>query len=163
MTHTAEVSSHRASIVEPAELTKGGMVVSTRRRIQHPLERMRVRGFISLRAAAAGERLYAAWALGVCGAHDAEQSGGCSAWSPTGYRDAQLAALRDFREAKAAIAPGLWDLLVAVCCHERSVRDMIPPGPNGKASGRKVCAMMDLLREALFRLAEWYEIPEYPE
>ena len=161
MTHTAEVSSGRIAVTEPAELTKGGMVVSTRRRLQHPLERMRAKQQISLRQAAAGERLYAAWALGVCGARDADAVG-CSAWTPAGYSDAQLAALEDFRLAKAAIRPGLWDIVVAVCCHEQTVRGMVPPGPNGRASGRKVCELMDLFREGLFRLAEHYSIPELP-
>lgn len=162
MTHTAEVSNGRDSVVEPAELTPGGMVVSTRRRVQHPLERMRAKQQISLRQAAAGERLYAAWALGVVGARDADAVGS-NAWTPAGYSDAQLAALEDFRLAKAAIRPGLWDLLIAVCCHEKTIRGMVPPGRNGKASGRAVCDLMDLFREGLFRLAEHYSIPEFPE
>lgn len=154
---TRATAAARAIVTEPAGITPGGMVVSTRRRVQAPLERMRARGQISMRQAAAGERLYAAWALGVVGARDRDAPG-CSAWSPAGYTDAQLAALQDYRQSCAAMG-GLANVAVLVCCYGMTVRS-VALGATGSGSGHAVTRVADMLRQALTQLAESQGIPD---
>jgi hypothetical protein len=89
----------------------------TRTRVMPQVEVLARRGALSARQARAGSRIYAAWALGICGAHDAEAGGGGTA-DHAGYRDAQLDAATEYRRIRDAVGGRLWSLVFSVCCED---------------------------------------------
>lgn len=88
----------------------------SRARVQSALERYERRGQISARQARAGERIYAAYALGVVGARNGEASGNGS--DPGGYTDAQIVMAQEYRIVRDAVGPRLWSVCFSVCVED---------------------------------------------
>lgn len=88
----------------------------SRARIQSALERYERRGQLTSRQAHAGERIYAAYALGIIGARDGEATG--NGGDPGGYADAQLAMAQEYRIVRDAVGPRLWSVCFAVCVED---------------------------------------------
>jgi hypothetical protein len=89
-----------------------------RTRIKSMIEVLENRGTISARQARAGVRIYQCWALGVCGARNADASGNGS--DPGGYTDAQLDAAREYRMIRDAVGPRLWSITFSVAVEDYS-------------------------------------------
>jgi Domain of unknown function (DUF6456) len=141
-------------VVEPRAMTPAGTVVSEGARVQSALELYRRRRQLSWRQCEAGQRLYRSYALGVIGARNGE--GGSAAWTPSGYADAQLNALHDYRHALAQIPPRMRPLVEQVCCEDQSI-DRI-----GREEALSVTGLMCLLRFCLDTLADWYLLDDQP-
>jgi hypothetical protein len=113
-------------------------------RAQPSLERLAQRGHLSPRQAAAGSRIYSSWALGICGARDAD-AGGCTVHDPGGIRDRQLDAATEYRRLREAIGPRMWPLAFHVCCLDWSPARFA----NELAGGMHKLGAMAVLRVAL--------------
>jgi hypothetical protein len=101
------------------------------------------RGTLTPRQARAGARIYAAWALGICGARDGEASGNGS--DPSGYTDAQMDAAREYRLIRDAVGPRLWPI-----CFATAVEDWSPSRfANERGHGMHKAAAAELLRLSL--------------
>lgn len=107
---------HSVMVVEPLTDQAG----SYGARAQPALERLLRRGRLSMRQAVAGQRVYAAYALGIVGARDGE-AGGCTVHDPGGYRDRQLDAATQYRRLRTAVGLRMWPIVFAVCCEDWSV------------------------------------------
>lgn len=116
----------------------------TRTRVMPQVEVLARRGALTHRQARAGARIYAAWALGICGAHDAEASGGGS-YDAAGYRDAQLDAATEYRRIRDAVGGRLWPICFAVSCEDWSPARWA----NERGQGMHKAGAMELLRLAL--------------
>jgi hypothetical protein len=92
----------------------------TRGRVMPMTEVLRRRGTLSERQSRAGARVYEAWAFGICGARDADASGGGTS-DPGGYRDRQIDAATEYRKAREAVGGRMWPVLFAVVCEEWSI------------------------------------------
>jgi hypothetical protein len=89
-----------------------------RTRVMSQCEVLERRGTLTPRQARAGSRIYAAWALGIMGAHDAEPGGNGS--DPGGYTDAQMDAAREYRLIRDAVGGRLWSVVFSVACEDWS-------------------------------------------
>jgi hypothetical protein len=89
-----------------------------RARVQSMLERYERRGQLTPRQSRAGERIYAAYALGVVGARNGDASGNGS--DPGGYSDAQLAMAEEYRIIRDAVGGRLWPVCFAVAVEDWS-------------------------------------------
>jgi hypothetical protein len=89
-----------------------------RTRVMSQCEVLERRGTLTPRQARAGSRIYAAWALGICGARDSEASGNGS--DPGGYTDAQMDAAREYRLIRDAVGGRLWSVVFSVACEDWS-------------------------------------------
>jgi hypothetical protein len=116
----------------------------TRRRVMSAIEVLERRGSITPRQARAGARIYATWALGICGAHDADAGGGGS-FDAGGYRDAQLDAATEYRRIRDAVGGRLWPLVFAVCAEEMSPSRWA----NERGGGMHKLGAAELLRHGL--------------
>jgi hypothetical protein len=115
----------------------------SRARVQSALERYERRGQISARQARAGERIYAAYALGVVGARNGEATGNGS--DPGGYSDAQLAMAEEYRLIRDAVGGRLWPIVFSVAIEDFSVARWC----NERGRGMHPAGGMELLRHAL--------------
>lgn len=138
-------------IVEARVAAPGGLVATYGARVQSVLEHQLLRGRITPRQKEAGEKLYQLWAFGVEGAH--QPAKGCTAWTPAGYRDAQLDALALYRGAQKAIGLARWPLLFHVVCLDWSVHRF----SNEMARNRD--GLQEVLRTALDDLADYLRLP----
>lgn len=139
--------------VEPATLTKGGLVASYRVRVRSSAELMERRGLLSWRQGHAARRLQRSFVLGILGARDPSRASG--AWSPAGLTDAQLGAAEDFRLARLACPPASWDIVFAVAVEDRTIQDLM--AERGLTSGRASGQLMTRLKTGLNALAELYD------
>lgn len=139
-------------MVEARVAAPGGLVATYGARAQSSLESQHLRGRITTRQKQAGELLYRAWALGVVGARDTSK--GCSAWSPAGYTDSQLDALKLYRGAQKAVGLARWPLLYAVACEDWTVQRF------GNEMGRNRHGLQEVLRTALDDLADYLRLPK---
>lgn len=105
---------HSTIVVEPSSDAPGVMVA----RSQPAIERMLRRGQLTMRQALAGQRIYGCWALGICGARDAEATGNGS--DPSGYTDRQLDAATEYRKLREAVGLRLWPVVFGCCCDDLS-------------------------------------------
>jgi hypothetical protein len=137
-------------ITEARVAAPGGLVATYGARVQSVLEHQMLRGRITARQKAAGDQLYQAWAFGVEGARD--ETRGCSAWSPAGYRDGQLDAVALYRGAQKAIGLSRWPLLFHVCCLDWSVHRF------SNEAGRNRDGLQEVLRTALDDLANYLSV-----
>lgn len=114
-----------------------------RTRIKPMVEVLENRGAITARQARAGIRIHQAWALGVCGARNAEASGNGS--DPSGFSDAQLDALREYRLIRDAVGGRLWSIVFSV-----AVEDFSPSRwANERGNAMHKAAAVELLRIGL--------------
>lgn len=121
----------------------------TRGRVMPMVEVLARRGSLTPRQARAGARIYAAWALGICGAHDADASGGGTA-DHAGYRDAQLDAATEYRRIRDAVGGRLWPVVFAVACE-----DWTPTRwANERGGGMHKLGAAELLRVGLDMAAD---------
>lgn len=134
-------------VLEPRSVSAGGVVNTIGVRLQSVLDRQRARGQISDRQSFAGEQLYRLWALGVQGCRIDNK--GCSAWTPAGYMDSQLDALKVYRRARQKIGAARWPLLFAVCIEDWTV------ARYANERGRNTNASQEVLRSALDDLADF--------
>jgi hypothetical protein len=121
----------------------------TRRRVMSQIETLYRRGALDSRQARAGARIYATWALGICGAHDADAGGGGTA-DYGGYRDAQLDAATEYRRIRDAVGGRLWPLVFAVCAEEMSPTRWA----NERGGGMHKLGAAELLRHGLSLAAD---------
>jgi hypothetical protein len=140
----AEREQHSTVLIEPTCDVPGAMTA----RSQPSIERMLRRGQISRRQAIAGQRVYAAWALGICGARDADASGNGS--DPGGYTDRQLDAAREYRQIRQAVGLRLWPVLWHVACDDWSVDRFA----NERGNGMDRKQLMGCLKMALEMAAD---------
>jgi hypothetical protein len=89
-----------------------------RTRVMSMCEVLERRGTLTPRQARAGVRIYQCWALGICGARNADASGNGS--DPGGYTDAQLDAATEYRLIRDAVGGRLWPICFAVSCEDWS-------------------------------------------
>lgn len=148
-----EQLEHRDIVVEARSTTPGGVALSYGARVQPQLERMRSRKQIDARQYEAGIRLYKSWALGIAGARDTD-AGGCTAWSPAGYADAQLSSALDYRNAREFCGPRLWPLLFGVVVEDMSAERW----RNERGHGMDPKGVMALLRHGLDLLGDYYQM-----
>lgn len=120
----------------------------TRTRIKPMVEVLENRGALTPRQARAGARIYAAWALGICGARDSDASGNGS--DPSGYTDAQMIAAREYRLIRDAVGPRLWPVAFACVCEDFSPARFA----NERGHGMHKAAAVELLRLALDTVAD---------
>lgn len=114
-----------------------------RTRVMGMIEVLARRGTISPRQERAGIRIYQCWALGVCGARDGEPSGNGN--DPSGFSDAQLAAVQEYRLIRDAVGPRLWSVTFAVTCEDWSPSRWA----NERGNAMHKAAAVELLRLAL--------------
>jgi hypothetical protein len=126
----------------------------TRGRVMPQIEVLHRRGALTGRQARAGGRIYATWALGICGAHDADAGGGGTA-DYGGYRDAQLDAATEYRRIRDAVGGRLWGVVFAVACEDWSPARWA----NDRANVHKAAAV-ELLRVGLDMAADSLELPD---
>ena len=148
LTHAGDLAD-----LEPATLTKGGMVASYRVRVRSSAELMERRGLLTWRQGRAARRLHRAYVLGILGARDPSRSSG--AWSPAGLTDAQLGAAEDFRLARLACPPASWDIVFGVAIEDRTIKDLMTE--RGLTSGRASGQLMVRLKTGLNALADFYD------
>lgn len=139
-------------IVEARVAAPGGLVATYGARVQSVIDRQRARGQITQRQFDAAERLYRAWALGCEGAR--QDTRGCTAWTPAGYPDSQLDALKLYVGARAAIGLARWPLLFHVVCLDWSVHRF------STEAGRNRDGLQEVLRTALDDLADYLRLPK---
>ena len=144
---------NRDIVVEARTATKGGVAISYGARVQSQTERMFRRRQITDRQFQAGERLRKSYLLGVAGARDFDAAG-CSSYSPSGYSDAQLDALRDYRRARDAVGARLWPLTFAVIIEDFTVDRW----RNDRAIKEDPKGVMALFRHALDVLADHFRL-----
>jgi hypothetical protein len=114
-----------------------------RTRIMPVVEVLERRGTLTPRQARAGIRIYQAWALGICGARNADASGNGS--DPGGYTDAQMDAAREYRMIRDAVGPRLWSITFSV-----AVEDFSPARwANERGGAMHKAAAVELLRIGL--------------
>lgn len=89
-----------------------------RTRIMSQCEVLARRGTISPRQERAATRIYQCWSLGVCGARNGETTGNGN--DPSGYSDAQLQALREYRIIRDAVGGRLWSVVFSVAVEDLS-------------------------------------------
>jgi hypothetical protein len=111
-------------------------------RVMSMCEVLERRGTITSRQARAGIRIYQCWALGICGARDAEASGNGS--DPGGFTAAQMEALREYAMIRAAVGR-LWSVVFAVACEDFSPSRWA----NERGAGMHKAAAVELLRLGL--------------
>jgi hypothetical protein len=115
----------------------------TRGRVMPMVEVLERRGSITPRQSRAGARIYASWALGICGARNSDATGNGS--DPGGYTDAQIDAAGEYRRIRDAVGGRLWPLVFAVCCEE-----MAPSRwANERGGGMHKLGAAELLRHGL--------------
>ncbi|HEX8640575.1 MAG TPA: DUF6456 domain-containing protein [Allosphingosinicella sp.] len=125
---------------------------------ESPLGWLRSRGLVTARQFDAGETLRADWERGqlapsVTMRWDASRaSAGAGPLEPKDLTAAQLGARRRFREAVAAVGPGLADILWRTVCAGEGMRDAEQALGWPARSGRLVLAL------ALDRLADHYRL-----
>jgi hypothetical protein len=146
-----EREQHGVVLVEAASDAPGVMVA----RVQPAIERLARRGLLTRRQAAAGERIYRAWALGIVGARDGE-AGGSSVHDPGGVRDRQLDAATEYRRIRDAVGVRLWPIVWHVACDDWSVDRFASEIGNGM--DRK--QWMGCLKIALDQAADFLELPD---
>lgn len=120
-----EREQHGTVLIEPTADVLGAMTA----RAQPSIERMLRRGQLSFRQAAAGQRIYSAWALGICGARNSEASGNGS--DPGGYTDRQLDAATEYRRIRDAVGLRLWPIVWHTCCDDWTVDRFATERGNG--------------------------------
>jgi hypothetical protein len=140
-----ERDQHSVVLVEPTCDVPGAMTA----RAQPAIERMLRRGLLTHRQAHAGQRIYAAWALGVVGARDADGHGS-SMHDPGGYHDRQLDAATEYRQLREAVGLRLWPCCFSVCCEDMSVDQFA----NERGGGMDRKAWMGCLKIALDMAAD---------
>lgn len=112
-------------------------------RIKPMVEVLEARGALNARQARAGVRIYQAWALGICGARNADASGNGA--DPGGYTDAQLNAAQEYRLIRDAVGPRLWSVVFSV-----TVEDYSPSRwANERGNAMHKAAAVELLRIGL--------------
>jgi hypothetical protein len=139
-------------VAEPREIAAGGLTGTFGARVQSVLDRQRARGQITQRQADAGETLYRAWAFGVQGAR--QDTKGCTAWTPAGYRDSQLDALKLYKGAQQYIGLSRWPLLFHVVCLDWTVH-RFSIDCDIRRDGTQA-----ILRTALEDLADYLRLPK---
>jgi hypothetical protein len=139
MTHIAD-PKRKASRLSVERLADGfGM----RTRVMGMCEVLERRGTLTPRQARAGARIYAAWALGICGARDGEPGGNGN--DPGGYTDAQMDAAREYRLIRDHVGPRLWPVVFSV-----AVEDFSPARwANERGRAMHKAAAVELLRLSL--------------
>jgi len=147
MTHIPLADPRRKATRLSVERLSDGFGVRTR--VMPMTELLERRNAISPRQARAGARIYASWALGICGAHDADAGGGGS-FDAAGYRDAQLDAAREYREMREAVGSRLWPVTFACVCEDWSPSRFA----NERGRGMHKAAALELLRVALDTAAD---------
>lgn len=140
-------------LLEARSRTTSGHIVEYGARVQTPMERYLRRGQVTERQAKAAERLYRAWATTEGARLD---SPGCTAYSPAGWRDAQVQAARLYVAAREHVGGRLWPLTFHVCCMDWPVDRYC----NEVSRGANVTATMALLRHALDELADCLGLSE---
>lgn len=147
-----ERSQHGHVVVEARAITSAGHIAEYGARVQPAIERYARRGQLSLRQARAAETLYRAWATGVEGAK--LESPGCTAWTPSGWNDAQIQAFRSYQAAQDGVGKRLWPLVYHVCCLDWTADRF------ANERGRNGTSTMEVLRYGLDMLADSLGIPE---
>jgi hypothetical protein len=119
-----------------------------RTRVMSQCEVLERRGTISARQARAGVRIYQAWALGICGARNSEPGGNGN--DPSGYGDAQLSAIQEYRVIRDAVGGRLWSVVFSV-----AVEDFSPSRwANERGNAMHKAAAVELLRIGLDEAAD---------
>lgn len=142
---------HGQVLVEARAVTSSGQVVEHGARSVPPVERYQRRGQLTLRQVCAAERLYRAWAI-MNGARP--ESPGCSAWTPAGWRDAQITATRSYETAQRVVGRHLWPLCFHVVCLEWTADRF------ANERGRNSTATLEALRYALDMAGDALGVPE---
>jgi hypothetical protein len=137
--------------VEARQVTSTGHVTAYGARSVAPVERYKRRGQLTLRQVRAADLLYRAWAI-MNGAKPAAE--GCSAWTPSGWSDAQLAATRAYEKAQRHVGRHLWPLAFHVVCLEWSCERF------ANERGRNATSTLEALRYALEMAADSLGVPE---
>lgn len=115
----------------------------TRTRVMSQCEVLERRGSLTPRQARAGARIYASWALGICGARNSDATGNGS--DPGGYTDAQIDAASEYRRIRDAVGGRLWPLTFHCCCLDWSPSRFA----NDLGAGMHKAGALALLRHAL--------------
>jgi hypothetical protein len=142
---------NRDIVIEARVVNAGGIPISHGARVQSVTERLRNRGHLTERQFQAAERLHRSYCLGILQARDSD-SGGCSAWSPSGYSDAVLNAATDYRKAREAIGLRLWPLVWSVVIDDWTIERW----RNERGNGTTPQAAAALFRHALDTLGDHY-------
>lgn len=129
----------------------GAVVKETARtyRVQTPVEWLVARGLVSQDQARAGRKLHEVYALGVCGARNAERGVG-NGRKEFGLSDAQLLALLDYRKVMTWLSPAQRGVLIRVCCWDMPVRVVAQRCRVSKAR------VMELLRDGLDLVHDYF-------
>lgn len=139
-------------VIEPRAITSTGHVVEHGARVQPAVERYARRGQLSMRQVRAAEQLYRSWATGVVGAK--VEPAGCTAYSPTGWNDAQIQAFRSYEEARNGLGKRLWPLVYHVICLDWSCDRF------ANECGKNSTSTMEVFRLSLDMLADIFGIPD---
>lgn len=115
MTHDVADPKRKASRISVERLADG---FGERTRVKPMVEVLEARGALTARQSRAGIRIYQCWSLGVMGARDSEPGGNGS--DPSGYSDAQMDALREYRLIRDSVGGRLWNPVFAVACEDWS-------------------------------------------
>lgn len=148
---TAERGGHGDVVVEARAITSAGHAAEHGARVVSPVERYSRRGQLSLRQVRAAELIYRAWAI-MNGARP--ESGGCSAWTPAGWSDAQIAATRSYEAAQRAVGQRIWPLLFHIACLDWTCERF------ANERGRNSTSTLEVLRYGLDTVADVLGIPE---
>jgi hypothetical protein len=144
MTHIAD-PRRKPSRLSVERLADG---FGERVRIKSMIEVLENRGTISARQARAGVRIYQCWALGICGARNADASGNGN--DPGGYTDAQLDAAQEYRRIRDAVGGRLWSVCFSVACEDWSPSRWA----NERGGGMHKAAAVQMLRIGLDEAAD---------
>jgi hypothetical protein len=142
---------HSTVVVEPRDVTAGGLPGSMGARVQPAIERYLRRGQLTVRQAEAARRLYALWALGIEGVRQTTR--GCSAYSPAGYTDEQIDSATAYRRARDLLGARLWPLVFAVVVEDFTVERF------ANERGRNSQSTLEVLRYALDTLGDGFGMP----
>jgi hypothetical protein len=139
-------------VIEARAVTSTGHVVEHGARVQPAIERYARRGQLTMRQVRAAEMLYRSWATGVQGAKI--EPPGCTSYSPTGWNDAQIQALRSYENARQHVGLRLWPLVWSVVCADWTADRF------ANECGRNSTSTMEVLRYALDMVGDAFGLPE---
>lgn len=139
-------------VIEARAVTSTGHVVEHGARFQPSVERYARRGQLNMRQVRAAEMLYRSWATGIEGAKI--EPSGCTAYSATGWTDAQVQAVRSYEAARDGVGKRLWPLVFHVVCLDWTC------DRYANECGRNSTATMEVFRYAMDMLADVFGLPE---
>ena len=136
----------------PAQRWQHGVeaeVIDGRQQVARPVAALRKSGRIGDAEVEAAARFYRDYALGMCGARDAERAGGGG--GQAGFAAAVIDAMGAYQDVRRALGRRDFDYAVGLVVEERSLRALA-----GGRGGRMAMRVAGLAGDALRALADHY-------